>query len=414
MKRRKTITKKKGGVSNSNNSNTTNTNANKNTNTTGRTDFNRMLSNMSKSATFKGKEQPANKVLFATNSNYQASFGDIIAFEKGHAAQKAKLDTIIYHASNNDGLLSAYIAWRYLTKDLGKKDVALYGYKPSHSAQQVDQTVERNLSRLTGRNIIILDLSYNEQTITALSKAAASVISIDDHNRITKKTADVFVGDDRHSACAYTWKFFNPTKPVPRIVQYIDDSDRKLHLAFLPFSNLFASSFGIRYGHTIMQSNLNTMFEKLHVLFENNNPNFWIFIGKYMEEMKDALKEQIAINARPATFGGSYKVYVLNFGSPALLKPVARQIISNYKSRGENADFVVIWDYEYSLNGGPAFSLTMVEDHQRKAPQFNLPELAQKIGRIAPHPRGAGGSKYIGHAYFTGNIFDLFNGKIKL
>jgi hypothetical protein len=156
------------------------------------------------------------------------------------------------------------------------------------------------------------------------------------------------------------------------------------------------------------------MFEKLHVLFENNNPNFWIFIGKYMEEMKDALKEQIAINARPATFGGSYKVYVLNFGSPALLKPVARQIISNYKSRGENADFVVIWDYEYSLNGGPAFSLTMVEDHQRKAPQFNLPELAQKIGRIAPHPRGAGGSKYIGHAYFTGNIFDLFNGKIKL
>jgi hypothetical protein len=127
MKRRKTITKKKGGVSNSNNSNT---NANKNTNTTGRTDFNRMLSNMSKNATFKGKEQPANKVLFATNSNYQASFGDIIAFEKGHAAQKAKLDTIIYHASNNDGLLSAYIAWRYLTKDLGKKDVALYGYKP--------------------------------------------------------------------------------------------------------------------------------------------------------------------------------------------------------------------------------------------------------------------------------------------
>ncbi len=168
-----------------------------------------------------------------------------------------------------------------IVKDNEKKDVMIYAQKPSHSVDKVDISIERNIDRFKGKSIIILDLSYNQATLAAIKNVAKLLLVIDDHKDITKPSESVFVGDNTHAVCAYAWKFFYPTVNVPKIVQYIDDSDRKLFLPFVSYSNLFATSFGFRFGHSLVQTSYNNLFEKLHTLFDDDNPNFWILIGRY-------------------------------------------------------------------------------------------------------------------------------------
>ncbi len=390
-----------------------NTNSNNDNGHTGNssTNFNSLVSKMTKNVVFENKKQHnASSQIFKNNKNYQSSFSNILAFEQSHHADKDSIDVIIYHGSNNDGLLAAYIAWKYLVKDSGKKDVLFYGFKPGHS-DRIDQTIERNLDRLRGKNILILDLSYNPITLDTIKSVAKLMLVIDDHKGSTIPSANVFVGDDKHAACAYTWKFFYPNEIVPKNVMYIDSSDRKLNLHFLPFSHLFASSFGIRYGHALVQGPIVQLFEKMDKVFANDNPNLLILIGKYMEDYKDSIKEQIAISAREITFQGIQHCYILNFNAPSLNKPVARQIITNIKKKGLPISVVLLWGYEYSLSP-PGYSITLVEDHMNKTPKYNLPEMARKLGAIGGHPKGGSGSKFEGHFYWSKNIFDLFEKKL--
>jgi hypothetical protein len=371
-------------------------------------DFNSLVLNMTKNVEFKNKKsQNSEGQIYKNNKNYQSSFSNILLFEKTHRNNKDNINVVIYHGSNNDGLLSAYIAWRYLTKGLNNRDIMYYGYKPGHSGG-IDQIIERNIDKLRDKNILILDLSYNAPTIEFITKNSKSLLIIDDHKGSTQPANNIFVGDDKHAACAYTWKFFYPEEKVPRIVQYIDDSDRKLHLSFLPYSHLFASSFGIRYGHTILQGSINTMFEKIDKLFEVDNPNYLILIGKYYEQYKDSIKLQISVSAREIKFQGIEHCYILNFNAPSLNKPVARQIITNIKQKGLPISFVILWGYEYSLSP-PGYSITLMEDHMNKTPKYNLPELAKKLGKIGGHPKGGSGSKFEGHFYWSKNILELFN-----
>ena len=393
------------------NANANNNNVASNVNST--TNFNKLVSKMTKNVAFENKKAKNRTAtaLYKSNANYQASFSNILAFEKSHHKEKSDIDVIVYHGSNNDGLLSAYIAWRFLVKDNQKKDVLMYGFRPGFSANKVDQTVERNLDRFRGKNIIILDLSYSPATLTAIKNVAKLLLVIDDHKDITQPTENVFVGDNKHAACAYTWKFFYPEINVPKIVQYIDDSDRKLGLAYLPYSALFALSFGIRYGHAIMQTSTNNLFEKLHTLFEDDNPNFWILVGRYFHEFRESIKEQASINAREITFQGIPNCYVLNLNLPSFNKPIARQIITNAKKKGLPVSIVILWGYEYSLRP-PGYSITLVEEHTSGKPKYDLPQMAKKLAAIGGHPKGGFGSRFEGHFYWSKNIWDLFEKKL--
>ena len=66
---------------------------------------------------------------------------------------------------------------------------------------------------------------------------------MDDHPRGKNNKLDpkfAFIGDDKHSASAYTWKYFFPSKDVPMYIQFVDNEDRKLYLPYLLYNRAFS------------------------------------------------------------------------------------------------------------------------------------------------------------------------------
>lgn len=365
-------------------------------------EFNKMVANAVKNYEFRNSKN-ISKSKYKTEKEYQDSFSDILEFQKKFTdAQKKDINVVIFHSDNNDGMVSAYIAWKYLMLDNGK-DVKFLGMKPG-KGQFVDSRVKGVEHIIRDKNVIILDIDHSAPTLDYIKNITKEMIVIDDHSGgMMYKDPKVFIGSS-HAAVAYTFKFFYPNDKVPKIVQYVDDSDAKLFLPFIPLSDLFTSALGFRFVHNIFMSSGPQTFEKMHELFKNDNVNFLIFLGKYFEEVRNNIKDQIATNARPVNFQG-YRVGVLNFNAPSLSKPVGRQIISNMNKKEKVIDFAVLWGYEYSLYP-PAYRVQIIDDHVQT--KINMKEIAEKLGKIGGHPKSGGGHMHVGNFYWSKDIFDLF------
>ena len=364
-----------------------------------------------------------------SNKDYQNSFTNIIEFGKEFTAkQKQAIDVIIYNASNNDGVLCGYIAWKYLYLENGNKNLKILNLKPSSHDTKADFRLVKNEQYLKDKVVFIADIQYGQANLDFLSKTAKEVIIIDDHTEAgntVKLGSNVkrFLGDNMHASLAYVWKFFYPKEPVPLLIKYIDNDDRKLNLENTPYTTLFAGALRFRYTSSPYYSQYDkqnpegNFFNDINKILEKGDGKLLLFIGKYFDEVVENLKEQIAVNDGIENFQG-YKVVAMNFNAPALSKKVCLQMLSNADKnfeRGDqryaNVDFGLVWGWEYGAN---AYKITM---HERKgsAPKYNLPELAKKLGKIGGTSRGGSGSKFLGNFYWPKNkdmdIWDLFSKK---
>jgi hypothetical protein len=322
----------------------------------------------------------------------------------------SKIDTIIYHDENNDGMFSASIAYHYILEHFPKKQIQFIATKPGKFNFK---------DKIRNCNVIVLDLSIKRIFLEELIDVVNSYLVIDDHNQTVVNDNKVFNGLN-HSACAYTWKFFYPEKDIPSTILYIDGSDFKQFSSFIPsnFTALFAHGMGFRYTHVkskkmMLQKMTGTLFQELWDLvisdLSDDRLRFFILIGYYYQEVSENLKEQIAINAKPATFQG-YNVGVLNFMSPALTKPVCRQIISNFKKEGRPIDFAVCWGYEYTSQ---AYRVQLIDDHSQT--RIHMGQLARKLGTMGGISKGGEGHPHVGNFYWPHSskydIWDLFQKK---
>jgi len=351
---------------------------------------------------------------------YQASFSNILDFQK-QVPQKDDIEVIIYN-ENNDGFLSAFIAWEYLVVQKKKTQFKIMITKPSSSKNEVSFYIKKMEADLKGKKVLFVDLSYDEITLNYLKEICSSVIIIEDHKKEDQITIEPknnfysYIGS-HHGSCAYVWKFFNPEKPVPLMVIYTDSKDRSLQLGFIKYANFFTQSIGFRYVHNkeIPRDKkvavLGGTFEEFNEHFQVQDVNFWIFIGKYMSEVSSNEAGQIAANAHIANFQG-YKVGVLNFDAPNLAKNVGRQIIQKFKRDNNPVDFAVTWGYQYTQK---AYRVQMFEDETTGQPKYNLPELAQRLGRLGGTRHAGFGSRFIGTFFWPNdknkNIWSLFEKK---
>ena len=365
--------------------------------------FNKLAMNCVKNYDFKNNKNVV-KSKYKTIDEYQNSFDDILKFEKGFTdKQKKDINVVLFHDSNNDGAISGYFSWRYLVLE-NKKDVKFIGMKPA-KGKGIDRRVQNIVNDIKDKNVLILDLDYNKEVLDYIKNNAKEMIVIDDHyGGETYKDPNVFVGDN-HAVVAYVFKFFYPKEKVPKVAMYVDDSDAKLFLPFIPFPDLFSSALGFRFVHNIFTPIGPRAFEKMHELFKDDKINMFLFIGKFYEETRNYLKDQIAINAREQNFQG-YKVAALNFNSPSLSKPVGRQIVTNFAAQGRHIDFAVLFGYEFTVQ---AWRVQLIDDH--KQTKISMKEIAEKLGKISGHERGSGGHVHIGNFYWKGDIFDLFKKK---
>jgi hypothetical protein len=149
-------------------------------------------------------------------------------------------------------------------------------------------------------------------------------------------------------------------------------------------------------------------FEYLETVIKDEYNNISNIIGHYYEELANNIKDQVARNARFAHFEG-HPVYVLNYNDPVLSRMVARQMLTNAKTKGDNIDFVVLWGYEYT---NQCYRIQLVEFHGG-TPKHNLPYIAKTLANIGGLDKGGGGAKFVGNFYWPKNkdrdIWDLFS-----
>ena len=358
------------------------------------------------------------KLLYKTDDEYQKSFDDIIEFSKSITTPKKNaINTIIYHADNEDGLFSAYIVWKYLKDNDKTDDLEIIPMKPASAQHKIDYRLQGISDQLKDKNIIILDISYSKINLEFIVKNAKKVYIIDDHprrNNDLKNMNDLknssFIGDDKHAAIAYTWKFFYPKENVPIFVQSIDNNDRKLNLPFIYHQNLIRTYNSFRITHSPYLKKFDSLksFEKLNEIFFEVDQNFKLLVGHYYDEIANNIKEQVARNASKQYFQG-HPVYVLNYNDPVLYKMVGRQMITNAEQRKDDIHFAVLWGYEYTSQ---AYKVFLSEKHTGGNPKYNLKNIAETLARKGGHRKGGGGSRFVGNFYWPRDkkhdIWDLF------
>ncbi len=394
-------------------------NNSKKTNKKERINFNKVAKELLKKHSV--PHETESRSIYNTEKDYEASFKDIIAFRKkiGLPAIK-KIDTVIYHDENHDGMVSAAIAYNFLVNEHGK-EVKFIPLKPGKNV--------RNSEDLKDKHVLVLDLdmTFNQKLIDTLNKEAKSVLIIDDHEEIAntnkvkahisnKIARNGVKRGPTHATSGNVWKFFYPRKKVPSVVQYIDSGDAKLYLPFAPMGQLFTEALGFRviknkvkYPYQQRQSQPEKILQVIWDIIDESDAEFWLFIGNYFTEVTENLKDQIAVNAVRMKFQGDC-VAVLNFNAPALSKKVALQMITNFQRRGQPVDYAITWGYEYKSN---AYRIGL--NRQKWKSGKNLGEIARRLGRKGGHPKGGGGHEADGNFYWPRtakqDIWDLFEGK---
>lgn len=361
------------------------------------------------------------RAAYKNENSYQRSFGDIEKFAKTVSDKDKKLiDCCVYNKNNDDGLFSAWVYYKFLEKNgLASDNIVFLPLSPA-SGNRVDHLVRKNLDKMKGRVVLICDIAYSVVNLKAIEGVAKGMYLVDDHprgNAEMKALAGVdmlkgrmFIGDDKHSAVAYTWKFFFPDDAVPMIVQYIDNDDRKLNLPHLHYDRAFKTFISFRITHSPYIRKFVSVkeFKMLDAQIEQIDKNFMLTVGHYYDELVNNIKDQVAKNASFQMFQG-HPVTVLNYNDPVLYKMVSRQMITNAERMGKKVDFAVLWGWEYTSN---AYKVFLSEKHTGSAPRFNLGKMAENLGRKGGHPMGGKGTKYIGNFYWPRkngqDIWDLF------
>jgi hypothetical protein len=347
------------------------------------------------------------------NQEYQDSFGEIEAFRKSLTkADIDNVDTIVYHDENNDGVFAAVSAYHYYSTTYPNRvdQISLVPMKPQAGTTYVNP---RDQEKLRGKNILILDLDFHPQYIENVKKISNSLLIIDDHShKNVVKGEKIFVGTN-HAACANTFKFYYPKEEVPSVIKMVDISDSKIGLGeYSNYMNHLTCFLGYRYTHNkTMRKDPKNMINELWKLVHNLNINTALFIGHYMDEVQNNLKDQIAINAKPTKFQG-YDVAVLSINMPGIKKQIGRQMLTNFQRMGLKVDFAVLWGWEYTSN---SYDITLIDDHRPES-KIDLGDIARKLGKIGGHPRGGNGHFHQSHFNWPRipgkqDIWDLFSKK---
>ena len=324
---------------------------------------------------------------FKNEEEYQNSFDKIISFSKDiTTTQKNNIDVVMFHTDNEDGLMSAYYIFKYFEN---KKELMFIPTKPSSSNTMLNYRLKKYDHIMKDKNLIIVDLSFGKANYDYLSNLCKSIIIIDDHPRRNTlldkyKNIDYFIGDDKHCASVYTYKFFNPKSSVPLDLIYIDNNDRKLQLPFIN-STLYRyitvyNNFKIIHSPYLnIRFTSNTDFKKLEELL-NVSIEYKSLVGKLYDEVSNNIKTQVAVNAVKNTFCG-HSVYILNYNDPVLYKMVSREMFTLAEKNGDVIDFVVLYGWEFKSN---AYKIFVSEKHSGRPPRYTnaLNNILNKYGKF--------------------------------
>lgn len=197
---------------------------------------------------------------------------------------------VFYHIADNDGLGSAWSAWRKL-----KEKADYFG---------IDYHFDRHFD-YQNKIIYFLDFCPSDKMIELLTQDRNHLVLIDHHisNKNKLKLFDEYKFDSKHSAAVLTWQYFFPHKKIPKMLSYIEDTDIwKFKFSFSREINNAVDLYDGDFKH----------WSKLAGDLENvSKRKQYIQTGKIISQYQDKLIQKIIAKAKLVKFEGK-KVLAVN------------------------------------------------------------------------------------------------------
>lgn len=119
---------------------------------------------------------------------------------------------VLYHANCADGFAAAYAAWKYLGQQANYLAVR-HGDPPPELASQA--------------RVVILDFSYDRDTLLALKTKVADLVVLDHHKsaHAALEGLEWAYFDLNKSGARLAWEFWHPQAALPALLAYVEDRD---------------------------------------------------------------------------------------------------------------------------------------------------------------------------------------------
>ena len=274
--------------------------------------------------------------------------------------EPSSVNCVIYHADCTDGFGSAYSAWKLL----GNR--AEY-YPCKHGSKPPD---------VKGKNVVILDFSFDNKTTKKMIKASNDLLVIDHHKSAVVELHDISntIFDMKKSGATLAWEFFHPGKEPPKFIQYI--TDRDLWKWELPYSKEFSAAFDM----------VPFEFEEFEKFEDDSVFDDAVKRGSYILAYSKTVVKKVCDKATPRKMDGK-DVMVVN--SSHWMSEIGAKL-------SPDCDFALIWYYDHN-DKIIKVSLRSFHDH------IDVSEVSKKFG--------GGGHKKAGGFTLPGdyNIEDLFD-----
>ena len=266
-----------------------------------------------------------------------------------------KYNLIIYHDNCNDGFGSATVAYKHLLDKYGKvyaDSVKFHGAYYGSELPDVD-----------GKDILILDFSYDADHMKYIQENSKSLFVIDHHKSANERfkylDSKNYLLSMNNAGVVLTWKYFNLGKPIPKFLRYIEDRDM--------WWNKMKNFKEIFLAITTLEKRLDLWLNQINEFKENKLLEIGNILLKKENDDLETLSKSIYIRK----FNFRDKIYNVGYVNSKLYRSdLGNKIMLLVK----NLDFAGIYYYEGKNN----------------KTIFSLRSLGFDVSKIAEHFGGGG------------------------
>ena len=228
---------------------------------------------------------------------------------------------VIYHGRKcPDGFGAALAAWLFYQ---GRAEYLPLDHGDTKSVDE--------LPALAGRAVYILDFSFSPDIMRGIEERAGKLVMLDHHKSAAEKLSGfacrcgVVYFDMNKSGARLAWEFFQPDKPVPALLRFVEDRD--LWVWQYPESAGFLAALDMEPLDFARWAEI--------AAFSQAQLQEFMARGQAMDEKFSKLAADIAEGALPVTFNGRCGLMV---NAPGVFHSLIGNILSE-----KSSTFALMW-----------------------------------------------------------------------
>ncbi len=254
------------------------------------------------------------------------------------------VDVVIFHRNCLDGLLAAWCIWRHTQAPQNTVGGHKFRHKCVFYPEVPGQTRLGKGINLDGKRVVMVDVSYDAQTMDFINTRASKFLLLDHHKTNLDKIGDrpYALFDMDRSAASMAWLTFFPQDPLPLMVRYIEAHD----LGVRDDENVRA--FAAAMGQHMLPHSLKRQFPELENLLDDCETQKMVSEGIVVDSTRRKLIERnMHIGYECAFWNPDAQEYmrcvVANYGVASLTGDMAHALAVKHR---DACDFSALWVYQ--------------------------------------------------------------------